>query len=151
MINMVDMIDDIEKNDEEKNIKYKENKEIKFKKPSLTLNNIISNDGVPHLEYINEIWDSFIEKEKFNNYSYENIISKQNDITKSMRYILVDWLISLQNKMFRNFKTLFLTINLIDRYLSNKQISRDIFQLLGVTALFIASKYEEIYTKNINE
>ena len=68
-----------------------------------------------------------------------------------MRCILIDWLISLQNKFFFNTKTLFLTVNLIDRYLSKKPILRTRFQLLGVTALFISSKYEEMYMKNIND
>ena len=80
-----------------------------------------------------------------------NIINKQTDIKDPMRSILIDWLISLQNKFFYNSKTLFLAINLIDRYLSEKQIFRERFQLLGITALFIASKYEEMYMKNINE
>ena len=68
-----------------------------------------------------------------------------------MRCILIDWIISLQNKFFHKSNTLFLTINLIDRYLSKKPIHRTKFQLLGVTSLFIAFKYEEIYMKNIND
>ena len=103
------------------------------------------------MEYINDIWESFIEKEKFNNYSFNDIINIQTDIKVSMRCILIDWLISLQDKFFINAKTLFLTINLIDRYLSKKLIFRTKFQLLGVTALFIAMKYEEMYMKNITE
>ena len=102
-------------------------------------------------EYLNDIWESFIEKEKFNNYSYKDIISIQTDIKEPMRCILIDWIISLQNKFFRKKDTLFLTINLIDRYLSKKSILRTEFQLLGVTSLFIAFKYDEIYMKNIND
>ena len=110
-----------------------------------------SNYGLIHMEYINDIWESFIEKEKLNNYSFNDIINLQTDIKVSMRCILIDWLISLQDKFFINVKTLFLTIDLIDRYLSKKLIFRTKFQLLGVTALFIAMKYEEIYMKNITE
>ena len=102
-------------------------------------------------EYLNDIWESFIDKEKFNNYSYKDIISTQTDIKESMRCILIDWIISIQNKFFMKKNTLFLTINLIDRYLSKKSIHRTKFQLLGVSSLFIACKYEEIYTKNINQ
>ena len=121
---------------------------------SLTYNDItitdLNSSFIP-IEYVNEIWDSFLEKEKYNNYSYENIIQKQTDIKEPMRCILIDWLISLQNKFFMKSKTLFLAINLIDRYLSQKAIIRTKFQLLGVTALFVACKYEEMYMKNINE
>ena len=100
------------------------------KKPSLTWNTTNDPDSpfVP-MEYINDIWDSFIEKEKLNFYSYDEIITNQTDIKESMRCILIDWLISLQNKFFSNIKTLFLTVNLIDRYLSKKPILRTRFQL----------------------
>ena len=107
------------------------------------------NTNLPPFEYINDIWESFIEKEQYNNYSFVNICQIQNDIKESMRCILIDWIISLQNKFFKKSKTLFLTINLIDRYLSKKPILRTKFQLLGVSSLFIAFKYEEIYMKNI--
>ena len=129
-----------------------DNKENEVFKPSLTWNivNDPDSDFVP-MEYMNDIWDSLLEKEKLNNYSYDNIITIQTDIKEPMRCILIDWLISLQNKFFLNSKTLFLTVNLIDRYLSQKIIYRTSFQLLGVTALFIASKYEEMYMKNIND
>ena len=121
-------------------------------KPSLTWNTINdSNSAFVPLEYVNDIWDSFLEKEKFNNYSYESIIQKQTDIKEPMRCILIDWLISLQNKFFFKAKTLFLAVNLIDRYLSQRPIIRTRFQLLGVSALFIASKYEEMYMKNISD
>jgi hypothetical protein len=121
-------------------------------KPSLTWNTINdSNSAFVPLEYVNDIWDSFLEKEKFNNYSYESIIQKQKDIKEPMRCILIDWLISLQNKFFFKAKTLFLAVNLIDRYLSQRPIIRTRFQLLGVSALFIASKYEEMYMKNISD
>ena len=109
------------------------------------------NQTLPSFEYLNDIWESFIEKEKYNNYSYNDIISIQTDIKIPMRCILIDWIISLQNKFFHKSNTLFLTINLIDRYLSKKPILRTEFQLLGVASLFIAFKYEEIYMKNIND
>ena len=130
-----------------KNIEDKENL-----KPVLTWKTINdSNSSFIPMEYMNEIWESFIEKEYFNIYSYDSILEKQTDIKEQMRCILIDWLISLQNKFFKNIKTLFLTVNLIDRYLSQKQIFRTHFQLLGVTALFIACKYEEMYMNNIND
>ena len=151
--NNENMIDNIKLKSKIDNANHNiENKENEIIKPSLTWKIINStNENFVPMEYINEIWDSFIEKEKFNNYSYINIINKQTDIKDPMRSILIDWLISLQNKFFYNSKTLFLAIKLIDRYLSEKQIFRERFQLLGITALFIASKYEEMYMKNINE
>ena len=102
-------------------------------------------------EYLNDIWQNFLEKEKYNYYSFDDFFNIQTDIKESMRCILIDWIISLQNKFFKKSNTLFLAINLIDRYLSKKPIHRTKFQLLGVTSLFIAFKYEEIQMKNIND
>ncbi len=59
-----------------------------------------------------------------------------------MRAILVDWIIEVHLKFKLLPETLFITINLIDRYLSLVSIKRNNLQLVGVTAMFIASKYE---------
>ena len=43
-------------------------------------------------------------------------------------------------------ETLFLTVNLIDRYLSQKDIQgKDELQLVATAAMLVATKYEEIY------
>ena len=49
---------------------------------------------------------------------------KQNDINEKMRAILVDWLIEVHYKFKLLPETLFLTINLIDRYLEKEVIHR---------------------------
>ncbi|KAH8098416.1 hypothetical protein JL720_1359 [Aureococcus anophagefferens] len=69
----------------------------------------------------------------------------QQDINPKMRGILVDWLVEVHLKFKMLQPTIYLTVQIIDRYLSAKQIDRNQLQLLGVAALFIASKYEEIY------
>ena len=102
-------------------------------------------------EYLNEIWISLIEKEKENIYSYTGIIETQKDINSKMRAILVDYLISGQDCFYQKPETLFLAVNLIDRYISHKKILRSKFQLLGISALFISCKYEELFPRNIND
>jgi cyclin B len=62
-----------------------------------------------------------------------------------MRKILVDWLIDVHMKFKLLPETLFLTVNMIDRYCERNQVKRKNYQLLGVTSMLIASKYEEIY------
>jgi hypothetical protein len=62
-----------------------------------------------------------------------------------MRGILIDWLIGVHLKFKLRNETLFLTTDLIDRFCVEKTVLRSNFQLLGITALFVASKYEEIY------
>ena len=72
-------------------------------------------------------------------------MSAQSDINASMREILVDWLIEVHLKFKLLPETLYLTVNLIDRYLEKQNVLRNKLQLVGVTAMLIASKYEEIY------
>lgn len=108
-----------------------------------------ANAQIP-FEYINEIWGSLIEKEYLNNYNYNAILSIQKDINPKMRAILIDWLVSVHSQLHLKQPTLFLTVNIIDRYISNKEILRSKFQLLGITSLFIACKYEEISFPHIS-
>jgi len=68
-----------------------------------------------------------------------------------MRAILVDWLVDVHLKFKLMPETLFLTVNLIDRFLSKHKIMKDKLQLVGVTCMLIASKYEEIYAPIVND
>lgn len=68
-----------------------------------------------------------------------------------MRAILIDWLIEVHFKFKLLPETLFLTINLIDRYLERVIVNRTKLQLVGVTSMLIASKYEEIYAPEVRD
>lgn len=72
-------------------------------------------------------------------------MSRQPDINLRMRAILVDWLVDVCLKFKMLPQTLFMAVNLVDRYASVKQVSRQELQLLGVACLMITGKYEEIY------
>eukprot|EP01124_Arcella_intermedia_P024138 TRINITY_DN39_c0_g1_i3.p1 TRINITY_DN39_c0_g1~~TRINITY_DN39_c0_g1_i3.p1 ORF type:complete len:396 (-),score=52.64 TRINITY_DN39_c0_g1_i3:112-1212(-) len=95
-------------------------------------------------EFVNDIYEHLFEKEKTDRLS-PTFLANQTEITDRMRSILVDWLIEV-HRMFKLMpETLFLAINIIDRFLSLRVISRDKLQLVGITSMLIASKYEEIY------
>ncbi|XP_010500243.1 PREDICTED: cyclin-A3-4 isoform X2 [Camelina sativa] len=68
----------------------------------------------------------------------------QNDLTPHMRAVLVDWLVEVAEEYKLVSDTLYLTVSYIDRFLSVKPINRQKLQLVGVSAMLIASKYEEI-------
>lgn len=72
-------------------------------------------------------------------------MERQEDINEKMRAILIDWLIEVHLKFKLVPESLFLTVNLIDRYLEKETVNRQKLQLVGVTAMLIACKYEEIY------
>lgn len=48
-------------------------------------------------------------------------------------------------------ETLFLSINYLDRFLSIKNVPKALFQLLGVTSVFVAAKYEETELCSLDE
>jgi len=73
-----------------------------------------------------------------------NFMETQTDINGKMRAILVDWLVEVHLKYKMRWETLFLAISVVDRYLSVRPILRKNLQLIGVVAMFIAAKYEEI-------
>lgn len=68
----------------------------------------------------------------------------QDDVSGNMREILVDWLVEVAEEYRLVSDTLYLTVSYIDRFLSSQALSRNNLQLLGVSCMLIASKYEEI-------
>lgn len=81
----------------------------------------------------------------------EGYMSGQSDINEKMRSILIDWLVDVNVKFRLVPETLFLTVNLIDRFLGKSKVSRNKLQLVGVSSLLIACKYEEIYPPSLKE
>ena len=75
----------------------------------------------------------------------------QQDINEKMRAILIDWLVEVHLKFKLLPETLFLTVNLIDRFLAKKPVTRKNLQLVGVSAMLIASKYEEIWAPEVKD
>ena len=75
----------------------------------------------------------------------------QQDVNSSMRGILVDWLVEVAQEYKLVSETLFLAVNYIDRYLSSEATPRRKLQLVGITCMSVAAKYEEIYPPQIDE
>lgn len=76
---------------------------------------------------------------------------RQRDITNSMRWILVDWLVEVAEEYKLSMQTLQVTVSYIDRFLSDMHVQRTKLQLVGVTCMLLAAKYEEIYPPAIEE
>lgn len=74
----------------------------------------------------------------------QGFLDQQADINVKMRSILIDWLTEVHMKYRMKPVTMFLTVNIIDRYLAKAQVARKRLQLVGVVAMFIAAKFEEI-------
>ncbi|NXM33342.1 CCNB2 protein, partial [Oxyruncus cristatus] len=70
-------------------------------------------------------------------------------INGRMRAILVDWLVQVHSRFHLLQETLYMCVALIDRFLQSHPIPRKRLQLVGVTAMLLASKYEEILCPDV--
>jgi len=81
----------------------------------------------------------------------KNYMLKQPDISYGMRAILVDWLVEVVEEYRMKTETLYLAVSYIDRFLSYMSVVRGKLQLVGTAAMFIASKFEEIYPPDVKD
>ena len=70
-------------------------------------------------------------------------MDRQVCLTNWMRSLLVDWMVEVQESFELNHETLYLGVKLVDLYLSRMTVGKETLQLVGATAMFIASKYDE--------
>ncbi|XP_015727897.1 G2/mitotic-specific cyclin-B2 [Coturnix japonica] len=70
-------------------------------------------------------------------------------INGRMRAILVDWLVQVHSRFQLLQETLYMCVGVMDRFLQNHPVPRKRLQLVGVTALLLASKYEEMYSPDV--
>ncbi|KIY43775.1 hypothetical protein FISHEDRAFT_51848 [Fistulina hepatica ATCC 64428] len=101
-------------------------------------------------EYCDEIFEymSQLETEIL---PARNYMDSQHEIDANMRQVLVDWLLQVHLRYHMLPETLWIAINIIDRFLSLRVVSCVKLQLVGVAAMFIASKYEEILAPSVDE
>jgi len=79
------------------------------------------------------------------------MVETQTHITDETRKVLIDWVVQVHEHYVLRPETLHLTVNLIDRYLTKMSIMRKHLQLVGVVAMFIASKFEEISPPELHD
>jgi cyclin B len=111
------------------------------------------NDAQPDLffsEYAHDIYQFMRESEKMAMAS-PTYMQLQPDISARMREILIDWLIEVHLKFKLEPETLFLTVNIIDRFLQRRAVTLKKLQLVGCAAMLLASKYEEIYAPEVRD
>ncbi|OMO79343.1 hypothetical protein CCACVL1_13735, partial [Corchorus capsularis] len=107
------------------------------------------NDELAVVEYVDDLYKFYKSTE--NDARVQDYFCSQQHITIGMRKVLVDWLIQAHNSFQLMPETLYLTINILDRYLSRKAVSRDKLQLVGLGSLLIACKYEEIWPPQVRD
>lgn len=120
---------------------------------ALTLRDIDEEDaGNPQLvgEYAKDIYRYMTDLENEMPVRKNHLLG-QPEINGRMRAILVDWLVQVHQKFRLLQETLFLAIAILDRYLQLEVVAKTKLQLVGVTAMWIASKYEEMYAPEVSD
>jgi hypothetical protein len=72
---------------------------------------------------------------------------ERHQITTTLRARMIDWMIEVLTNFKCDDQTFFLAVNLQDRFLKNTPTPKEVSDLhiTGVTCMFVASKFEDIY------
>ena len=119
-----------------------------FTKNAKNLDEEDMDDPLMVAEYVHEIFD-YMKQLEITTMPNPDYMDNQGELEWKMRGILVDWLLEVHTRFRLLPETLFLAVNIIDRFLSTKVVQLDRLQLVGVTAMFIASKYEEVLSPHV--
>ena len=121
---------------------------------SFNYSNIIDNEDYyenPEKNYLNEIYNELLIEEKNNEFFQSfNYMNYQFELTPKIRANLINYLYKISQKFFFKDKTIYLSIQIIDRFLCKKKIDIYFLKLLGVSSLFISSKFNEIFYPEIS-
>ncbi|KAJ7787177.1 cyclin-like protein [Mycena olivaceomarginata] len=101
-----------------------------------------ADDPVMVSEYVVDIF-KYLKQIELTTMPSPNYMASQTELAWKMRGVLNDWLIQLHVRFRLLPETLFLCVNIIDRFLSARVVSLAKLQLVGVTCMFIAAKFEE--------
>lgn len=102
-----------------------------------------ADDPLMVAEYVVEIFE-YLRVLELTTMPNANYMDHQENLEWHLRGVLVDWLVEVHTRFHLLPETLFLAVNIIDRFLSARIVELERLQLVGITAMFIASKYEEV-------
>ncbi|KAL3830507.1 hypothetical protein ACJIZ3_019309 [Penstemon smallii] len=132
------MLEEIDRMDSEV-----EMEDIIEEEPLMDIDSYDKKNPLAVVEYIDDIYAYYKKTENLSCVP-PDYMTQQFDLNERMRGILIDWLIEVHYKFELMEETLYLTVNLIDRFLAVQSVVRKKLQLVGVTALLLACKYEEV-------
>ena len=82
---------------------------------------------------------------------YLTKVQDPTEVKDTSRAFLIEWIIDVHRKFRLRAETLYVTVFIVDRFLSLKKIKKHGLHILGITALLISTKYEEIYPPQLKE
>ncbi|EOA30631.1 hypothetical protein CARUB_v10013768mg [Capsella rubella] len=120
-----------------------EMEDVTVEEPIFDIDVSDAKNSLAAVEYVQDLYAFYRKMESFSCVPVDYMMH-QIDLNDKMRAILIDWLIEVHDKFDLMNETLFLTVNLIDRFLSKQAVMRKKLQLVGLVALLLACKYEEV-------
>lgn len=75
-------------------------------------------------------------------FKIKDYMCRQPDLNASMRALVVNWMVEVQENFELNHETLYLGVKLVDLYLSKVRITKNKLQLIACASLFVAAKYD---------
>ena len=147
----IDKVPKIQNEKENQNLIKKEKEKPDYLYLNFNFQN--SQENISYVgEYLEEIYvNLLLEETQATTKPKFGYMNTQPEINEIMRAILIDWIIDVHLRFNLRQETLFMTIWLIDTYLSFAFVPRDKLQLLGITCLLISCKSHEIYYPQNNK
>ncbi|CDK24267.1 unnamed protein product [Kuraishia capsulata CBS 1993] len=99
-------------------------------------------------EYVNDIFD-YMKVLEVRTLPDRDYLHWQRSLKPKMRSILVDWIVEVHLRFRLLPETLYLAINIMDRFMSKESVQVEKLQLLATGSLFVAAKYEEVYSPSV--
>jgi len=148
----------VEKEKEKVEVEQDEGMDISLRqeeKPELHFEDIDADDeNNPQLvaEYVGDIYN-YLRRVESTQSIRADYLSGQTEVIPKMRAVLIDWLVGVHLQFHLLQETLYTTVAILDRFLQDEvgSIKRQKLQLVGVAAMLIAAKYEEIYAPEVKD
>eukprot|EP01059_Diplonema_ambulator_P008195 TRINITY_DN17735_c0_g1_i5.p2 TRINITY_DN17735_c0_g1~~TRINITY_DN17735_c0_g1_i5.p2 ORF type:complete len:301 (+),score=137.63 TRINITY_DN17735_c0_g1_i5:52-954(+) len=103
------------------------------------------------LDFVDDILDNLHREEGHTLIHQNHLAICQVEVTDKMRAILVDWLVDVHLKYKCRPETMYLAVNILDRYLMCQPVEKKKLQLVGCVAMMLAAKYEEVMPPEVRD
>ncbi|KAL7231212.1 hypothetical protein ACSBR2_009470 [Camellia fascicularis] len=121
-----------------------------FEEPVMDIDSCDAKNPLAVVDYVHDVYAYYRKMESCSGVP-SSYMSQQSDINEKMRAILIDWLVEVHHKFELRDETLFLTVNITDRFLAQRGVARKKLQLVGLVAMLLACKYEEVLVPVVDD
>ncbi|KAF4090859.1 hypothetical protein AMELA_G00030420 [Ameiurus melas] len=98
-----------------------------------------------------EVWNNLLRKDQLYLHNV-HVMERHPNLQPKMRAILLDWLIEVCEVYKLHRETFYLGQDYFDRFMATQEnVQKSTLQLIGISALFIAAKMEEIYPPKVHQ